>query len=180
MVRQPSLIRRLKKSEESALDAVSLLDRKLDLMEQYTRRNNMHVHGIEETQQEITDGVICKLASEKLGVPLTPADIDHSYRMSSGSADQHHQRGPRPIIVKFCSYRTRALFMKARSKLKGTGIFLNEDLTKKNQKLFHSVRHNEKVARAWSVDGIIFAGIANSSGGFSRKLITCEADITKL
>ncbi|KAH3695668.1 hypothetical protein DPMN_083126 [Dreissena polymorpha] len=43
--------------------------------------------------------------------------------------------------------------------LKGSGIFLNEDLTKLNAEVLASVRHKdpETVERAWSFDGKLYA-----------------------
>lgn len=174
-------IKRLTKSEESCRDAVSRLERKADIQEQHSRRNNLRIHGIKERPQESTDDAICRLA-DQLGFAITPADIDRSYHTSPGGGNGAavDRSKDRPIVVQFGAYRTKVKFSQARSKLKGTGIYINEDLIATNQKLFHKVRHSEKVLRAWSIDGRIFAGIKDSHGGFIKKLVTCEADIAKL
>ena len=176
-------IKRLTKSEESCRDAVSRLERKADLQEQHSRRNNLRIHGIKERPQESTDDEICRLA-DQLGFKISAADIDRSYRVSAGGGNGNgaavDRSKDRPIVVQFGAYRTRAKFTQARSKLKGTGVYINEDLTAANQKLYHKVRHSVKVLRAWSIDGRIFAGMKDSHGGFIKKLVTCEADIAKL
>ena len=154
------------------------------MLEQHTRLNNVRVLGVKEEANESTSEVIC--AKNKLGVQINPSEFDCK-RVSlvpSSSGNQNagvqQQRGPRPIFVQFINHLTRSRFMAARSKLKGTGVYINEDLTKANQKLLFLTRHNSKVTRAWSIDGRIFAGIENSGGGLTRKLITCEEDIAKL
>ena len=68
------------------------------------------------------------MARTHLKVDLQPEDISRSHLVGAPFATR-----PRPVLVKFSTYRARERVFKARSKLKhsGTGIFLNEDLTKK-------------------------------------------------
>ena len=112
---------RLKKAEENACNAAAALDVKLDSLEQYSRRNSIRIHGMEETDGESTEEAVCKVARQ-LGVQLAPADIDRTHRLGTKATDGHQRAGPRPIICKFTSYQARALFMGARVKLKGSGI----------------------------------------------------------
>ena len=171
-------IQRLKSCVNKASNAGDFAKRRLNQLEQYTRRNSLRIHGLPESAQESTDALVCKLAEEKLGIKVTPDEIDRSHRVSSPSSNT--QQKPRQIIVKFCSYRTRSSLMKARSKLKGTNIYLNEDLTKENQALYYAARHNSKVKQSWTIDGRIFVEIINSAGGVTKKLITCVQDLESL
>lgn len=178
---QASEIEQLKKAKESTHDAAGILDSKLDALDQYSRRNNVRIHGMEETVGESTEEVVCKVA-QRMGLKLTQSDIDLTHRLGPGTKPAGGDKPDRSIIVKFSSYRTRALFIGARMKLKGSGIYVNEDLTARKQKLFHAVRHCKKAVKAWSIDGRIFAGLANTSdnGRLTKKLITCEEDLANL
>ena len=177
---QAAEIDMLKKAQSQYDDKLQRLETRIEAQEQHSRRNNLRIHGLDVAGS--TDEAICALAG-KLGFQIKPDEIDQSHYLGPApKADMEQQEStrPRPIIVRFRSYKTRARFLEARSKLKGTNIYINEDLTARGQKLFYSVRHAKKIPRAWTIDGRIYAGIKNSSGGFTKKLITCEADIAKL
>ena len=176
---QEEEIKRLKKEGESCTVFGSALEIKLDALEQQGRCNNIRILGVKESAEEIPEVVVMEVG-EKLGVKLTPADFDRCHRLGTSSPDANQRKKHRPLLVKFSSRRIRGLVMGARSKLKGTDIFLNDDLTPARQKLLYNVRHCPKVERSFSQEGRIFAGIKNTSGGFTKKLITCDADIAKL
>ena len=175
---QEDEIKRLKKEGESCTVFCSALEIKLDALEQQGRCNNIRILGVKESAEEIPE--VAMEVGEKLGVKLTPADFDRCHRLGTSSPDANQRKKHRPLLVKFSSRRIRGLVMGARSKLKGTDIFLNDDLTPARQKLLYNVRHCPKVERSFSQEGRIFAGIKNTSGGFTQKLITCDADIAKL
>ena len=45
-------------------NAAAALDVKLDSLEQYSRRNNIRIHGMEETDGESTKEAVCKVARQ--------------------------------------------------------------------------------------------------------------------
>lgn len=104
----------------------------VDAQEQYSRRNCLRISGIVETVNEETDDIALAIA-EDLNIPLSPADIDRSHRVSKQS------RGGRKIIVKFCTYRARQQLFSERKRLleipKRRDVFINEDLTAQRGKL---------------------------------------------
>ncbi|KAG8330531.1 hypothetical protein J6590_061300 [Homalodisca vitripennis] len=61
----------------------SRLAERTDDLEQYQRRDNLRIFGIEETVGEDTDKLVEELYRDKLGVELPPESISRSHRGSS-------------------------------------------------------------------------------------------------
>lgn len=180
-------LQRLRVAEERSRNVISAIEMKLDGMEQQSRSLNVRILGVEESGKENPEKVVMQLVEKKMGVSLSPADLDRCHRIGSSSNQESPSRSTRakpqqsrPILVRFANHRSRALVMGARAELKGSDIFINEDLTQSRQNLLYKLRHCKKADRSWSLDGKIFAGIKNDSGGYTKKLIRSEADIAKL
>ena len=136
----------------------------IDDLEQYTRKNNLEIHGIpEKTEENLVEKVI-KLANA-LNVTIRSDDIDICHRMLTG----RNVSKPRPIIVRFKSYRTKKELYGVRKSLKnqrmsqifqGAGIvYINENLTRMRRQLFAKVwkrKKSEQWHSAWTMDGKIF------------------------
>ena len=136
-------------------EKVEELEFTTDNLEQYSRRNNLRLSGIPETPTNSnTDKVILDLCKD-LGISLSESDIDRSHRVGRPNGPK-----PRQIIVKFTSYRARQKLFKERTQLKKShrNVYVNEDLTKKRNKLFYDARQllrRSLVDGAWSSDGVI-------------------------
>lgn len=145
----------LRKQVESLIQTTTSADKKLNDLEQYTRRNSVRVFGIQEPKdhRENTDDIIVQLATEKLGITLDISEIDRSHRV--GKKTNEPGKRPRPILVKLATYRTRQRLIRARRKLKATGITIKEDLTRTNQLLLEKASKHPKVESSWSTDGRI-------------------------
>ncbi|KAH3869040.1 hypothetical protein DPMN_032196 [Dreissena polymorpha] len=135
-----SLEIKLKKAKESEqldnaciMSAMEKQSGKLNELEQYGRRNNIRIAGLVEASNnnnsnnnkttsetaEETSKVIIKFLNEKIeGLNLCINDIDIAHRL--GRRDTN--------------------MMKNRRCLKGSGIFLNDDLTKLNQSVLMSIK----------------------------------------
>ncbi|XP_072018137.1 uncharacterized protein [Amphiura filiformis] len=164
--------------EESSVDKEDLsqqftnVDKQLNDIQQYSRRNSLRVTGIPEHLKECTDTIVKDLAKEKLGITINDSDVDRSHRV--GKMNEEKQDGSkkhRAILVKFTSYRSRNKVIKARSKLKGSGITIHEDLTKQNQILLSKTGKHPGVVAAWSIDGRIFASVPSSAPGKTQTII---------
>ena len=57
------------------------LKKKIDRQEQYSRRNCVLIHGIEENRDENTDELVNELVNEKLIEEISLHDIDRSHRL---------------------------------------------------------------------------------------------------
>ena len=130
----------------------------LDDLEQYSRRNCLLIHGVPETTPQNTDNIVRNLAKDKLNQEISPLDIDRSHRIGQrGKKDAKGRQLIRPIIVKFSRYSTRSQFYAARKNLKGSKIFIHENLTSTRQAWFHDVRKKYPAPdnKVWSQDGKI-------------------------
>ena len=125
-----------------------LLEERLDEMEQYSRRNSIRISGVAET----TD--VSEFISAKLNIDVSD-QIDRCHPVGKRNADDK----PRPLLVKFLNYGSREKVLKGRSKLKGSGIYINEDLTKSRSEIASkckSLKKEKKITNTWIRDGTIF------------------------
>ena len=106
-------------------ERIDLLEKKSDDSEQYSRRNCLLVHGVEEQEQENTDNIVLNVIKEHLDIELLVKDFDRSHR--TGKSNSKSKR--RPIIVKFISYNDRRAIFNNKKRLKGTGISITDSLT---------------------------------------------------
>ncbi|KAI8487882.1 hypothetical protein Bbelb_343300 [Branchiostoma belcheri] len=143
--------------------AYTTLQGKFNDLEQYSRRNCVIVSGIPESPGERgTDEAVLQVTNKiNCDPPLSTHDIDRSHRLGKKREDGK----PRPVIVKFCSYRSKAIVMKAKSTadsraiLRKEGIFISENLTMQNRKLLYEARllvKEKRINQAWTYDGKIF------------------------
>lgn len=132
--------------------------------EQYSRRNNLRVVGIQDDKdkQSSTETTTQFLAmcKEKMGLEISAAEIDIAHRIG-----QYKTKINRPIIVKFVRRQTKINILKAAKALKGTRIFLNDDLTHTNQQVLMSLRLKapKRIASAWTFEGKIFATFSSTN-----------------
>ena len=143
---------------------VTALEEKTDYMEQYSRRNTVRFRGIPETLNEDTDGLVKDVAARKQDVQLTKHDFVRSHRVGRKSEEKDTPRAV--IIVRFTSHNTKVAVMRNARKLKGTHIFINEDLTKVRSTIAweaRSLKRESKVADTWTRDGIVFVKVGDNS-----------------
>lgn len=102
------------------------LQTRLDDLEDRSRRNNVVIHGIEDSKESWQDTEEKALAAlhSVLGVEVSPSEVERAHRIGTLSSSK-----PRPIIMKFCSFKTRDKVLSARSKLKESGISVSEDFS---------------------------------------------------
>jgi hypothetical protein len=128
------LLRRIEHLEEQLDDAKAHANDN----EQYSRKYNLRFIGIDENEEEDCLNEIVKLCNDKLNVEIDKNEVDRAHRVGPKSGSK-----ARPIIVKFKSYDAKFEICKKRKNLKGTHIYINEDLTKFNAKLFNFARKSE-------------------------------------
>ena len=116
--------------EAYKFDPVPVFDR-LDSLEDHSRRNNLRIDGVPEPTRETWEKTafeIKKIAS-KIGLEQE-IKIDRAHRIGSFSAGER----PRTIIARFHNYADRDYFLRNSHKLKGTRIYINEDLSQASLK----------------------------------------------
>jgi len=135
----------------------------LQELQQYSRRNNLRIYGVPETQKDVvenTDQALCNIFKEKLGVEIKPREICRSHRVGKHRNNTNDDttscaRTPRPIIVKFVSYNAWSRVFREKKQLKGTGITIREDLTLHNVRLLAQAREKYGSRSVWTMDGRI-------------------------
>lgn len=134
-----------------------LLENKIDDQEQYQRRNNVRIFGVEEVRGEDVTAIVTEICHDKLNVNIDPALIDRCHR-SGRVVDPRPgepRPRPRPILVKFISYQTKRAVLSVRRQLKGSSITIREDLTRKRNSFYREVAARVGQANAWTVDGTV-------------------------
>ncbi|XP_071953848.1 uncharacterized protein [Antedon mediterranea] len=155
---------------------VENLQNELDEAEQYSRRNCLIIQGIEEKQGEITDNIVLDLFKKKLSVEVDKTCIDRSHRLGPKVKKNGRARG---IIVKFSSYNVRNEVYKAKKKLKGSHIYIHENLTSKRSSLLRTVKQNyaSVVSAVWTQDGRIHTIITGSN---EKVVLSRTSDLKQL
>ena len=153
---QASQISTLKDDNKKLRDDLDETNEKLNDLEQYGRRYNLVISNPnwDENRNENTDALVHELAWN-LGIQLPPWAIDRSHRIG-----KPHPNRPRNILVRFTGYRPREALYGARINLNNQSkIYINEDLTTSNSKLFYEARilkKQGKIDSALTRDGRIF------------------------
>lgn len=154
--RNSAEIQALRKSlaaqEKKSADLENKLIAATDELEQYQRRNSLRLFGVAENVQENTDDLVVTFAREKLGVQIDVTDIDRSHRVGRRLPGATK---PRPIIIKFVSYRKRAEVFSQKRKLAKTGITVREDLTRERLKVLNVAISKFGLQNVWTQDGRI-------------------------
>lgn len=151
-----------------------LADRTDDL-EQYQRRSNLRIFGVEERAGEDTDAIVVDLCREKLGVDLPLAAICRSHRVGKTlTPKSNEEKRHRPIIVRFTSYRDRRLVYAAKKKLKGSKTTIREDLTARRMEVLRSATAQYGVRNTWTQDGRVLWIDKDGRKGMATRLIDLQ------
>ena len=133
-----------------------------DALQQYTRRESVKIFGIAEKTDETAEQVeseAIKVFSDA-GLTVRPEDMHAVHR---NGPRQRARQGPRPILVKFISRRTKRDVMKQKKTLKDKegydNIYIHEDLTPLRSKMVKYIKdHKEDLGlnSVWTVEGKIY------------------------
>ena len=152
--------------DKTIVELEKKLTQRQDDLEQYQRRNCLRIFGVPEQSDEDTDKIVIETAA-KIGVGLSVNDIDRSHRIGRQINDR-----PRPVIVKFTSYRKRSEVFRSKRQLKGTGVTIREDLTKERLKLLQECITKYGLNNVWTLDGVVFV-----KSGNAKRRVTCAGDL---
>lgn len=123
----------------------------------YQRRNSIRIFGVPEENEENTTSKALDLFRNKLDLDLwSERDVDRSHRVGISSNGR-----PRAILLKFLRHTDKEAVIRARRKLKGTGIVIREDLTKTRMDWIRALRNHLDSRSIWSNDGTIVAYFNN-------------------
>jgi len=162
----------IQRKDEEILELREKVNTTTDEISQYQRRNCLRIFGIEEKTQENCDQLILDLANDRLNLNLNIEDLDRCHR----TGRKKNSKNPRPIIVKFVSYRTRSTMFNCKSKLKGTNITIREDLTKYRLSVLQKAINIYGVKNVWTFDGQI---IVKTSDGYKHTVVS-DTDLANI
>lgn len=120
------------------------LKKRLLFTERKLRKNNLVFYGLKENTEETENSLVAKildLLKEKLCVELKPLEITNAFRLGKKSGKI------RPILVEFLCFFTKKEILSNCSKLKGTNIFVAEDLIEEDREERRCLVQNLKVAK---------------------------------
>lgn len=118
-------IEKLTKLVESSNNKIKELEEKVIYQEDYSRRKNLRISGLEEQGNETweqTSAAVSSLLETKLQLPGVALERAHRVGPRRDSK-------PRTVVARFTRYSDRDAAIRRGSQLKGTNIYLNEDMS---------------------------------------------------
>ena len=161
---------------QAKLEKVSI---KLEDQLQYSRRNMILIHGVDESNgPENTDDIAVIIFNE-MDVPIQKKDINRSHRLGgrnarTGSNSQEDREKKRPIIVSFLSYQHKKLTFDSKKKLRGQSHYITESLTQSRYALLQRCQQTYGKSNCWTYDGRIYCAQDNQ-----KICITNELDLAE-
>ena len=140
----------------------------IDEQEQYSSRECILLHGIQEKRNENTDQLFVDEINTRLNEKLTLTDLDRSHRLGKPEG----RKGPRPIIVKLLRYNDKERIFRKKKLLKGSKIMLTERLTRRRSLFLRYAKEKFGLKNVWTKDGDIYVktetGIRNMTDDFYK------------
>ena len=129
--------------------------------EQYSRRNNINVHGVPNSIAKAVDstGELAALLSKKLETPVSKNDIAVAHPIGKPRQDNTTS-----YVVKFHKRELRDTLMSRRRRLKfnkdgatTVHLVLQDNLTLTNSRLLKTVKEHKNCQQAWTWQGTVWA-----------------------
>ena len=153
-------------------DTIEKVAAKANDNEQYFRRQNVRVTSFVEEEEENCAEKFVNLCREKIGLDVNDEIVDRAHRVG-----KKEEGANRAIIVRLKTHKDKLTILRNRRNLRGSGFYINEDLTNINQKLSYTARVTcSNVDTSWTVDGKIF--VKRKSDG-RRFQVANQSDFTK-
>ena len=137
-------------------------DRRIEMLEAFTREDNLVIHGLPELYSESArtsvqstlgknDGMqnesvaqsekaFIDFCQKVVHVEIHPDDISIYHQLKRPNSTNSNKFLHRHLLVKFTYCKARSAVLAARSQLKGSNIYINEHLTKTSADLFAAAR----------------------------------------
>ena len=115
------------KEIESLKKKLADIEDQTDYLENQSRRNNVRISGISEDVNESwsdTEEKVKSLINDNLDLDAKDMVIERAHRTGKRLPGK-----PRQVVAKFLNYKDRESMIHASKQLKGTGIYINEDLS---------------------------------------------------
>lgn len=177
-------MKNMKENYDKMKEKVTLLEHRVNQMEQYSRNKNIEIKGVQEIERENLKEVVVSIAS-KMGVEMNGNEIDVVHRVNNKG-----NKEPKDIIVQFKHRENRDKIMQSR-KIKINSrevtkggldqiVYLNEHLTPFNKMLLWEAKSKGKEKGykfVWNKDGKILMRKDEKDRAI---LIRCVEDIKSI
>ena len=128
--------------------------------EQYSRKNNIKIHGVKEEKGEVTIDVARHTMSTIGKVTVDEDDIVAVHRIPTKKGQI------KPILLKVKNAEVKTKIMQQRQTFKkngaAAGVRISDDVTRANSKLIQELSVHAKLENAWYYNGSVYARIQDS------------------
>jgi hypothetical protein len=145
----------VRKDSQANTNAIKNLSERCDKMDGITRKNVLRMDGLRNIDNGSLINQVLNIINKQLKVDCSENHINEVSRLKGSEGKDS------TILVKFVTFWKRNEVFKAKKLLKGTGIFINEDLSKNQYELLKMARKKIGNHNVWSAGGKIFAKGAN-------------------
>ena len=148
-----SKIRITKKQYEDLEEIAYEASMKANYNEQYSRKNNIKIHGVKEVPKENTLEVTKKVLEETAKVTLKDDEIVAIHRIPGKKGYE------KPILIKVKNSDIKARVMRQRPVVRKAekGLRLADDVTKSNSDLIQRLNDTDGIYQAWYFNGSVYA-----------------------
>lgn len=166
-------------------DSLEKLEDKIDYIENQSRRNNVHFSGIPEDPKETwnqTENKVNAILEKQMGIASSFA-IERAHRV--GPLKPSAQK-PRGVVVKFASYKGREQVLRNGRKLKGSNIYVRDDVSERviarrnmQMKEYNEAKQQGKIAY-FTLDRLIVKNRPNFQPTAYSEAVYSEASVSQL
>nr|CAH7719783.1 unnamed protein product [Callosobruchus chinensis]CAH7738923.1 unnamed protein product [Callosobruchus chinensis] len=139
-------------------DDSSKIERKVDVLQQQAKNNNIRLMGVKESPNENTLVAVKKIISSKL--KINPEELDNNV-VTAYRVGQKAEARPRHIIVAFRDNQIKHSIYAKKKMLKGSQIVMKEDLTVERMKIVKEASEKYGFKNVWTFNGNIFVKTDN-------------------
>ena len=156
---------------------IESLQDKVDDLEQYSRRENIIITGLQtrkrqynnvanpnpaHTPEEVEnlEAQVLKFMASR-DIHIKPEEISDIHPLRSYAPNR-----PAPIIIRFVSRKKKSEVLRNGKKLKGSDVYINDHLTAKNQSLAkraRQLRYEKKIDSTWTKNGQVLVKVQNGN-----------------
>lgn len=132
------------------------LERRIDILEQQVKQNNIRLSGVKEIANENTLMTVLEIFTNTLKLKISESDI-----ISASRVGQIRDTRSRHIVVSFKTNKIKNVVYHRKKFLQGTGMAMKEDLSMARFKFFKAITEKYGYTNVWTSDGTVFAKTAN-------------------
>lgn len=147
---------------------------KYEKLEKSSRKNNLIIFGVNIPEAETLLEYTLHILNERLGLVLSENDVNDIYTIGKKTDNK-------PIILKLVSYLKKATILKNVKKLKGSHIFISEELNLEERKERKILVQHLKQAKERNLNAFIKGNklVLNDKLYTAKQLVEEEEEVTE-